>query len=287
MTRLTQPEPADPYRDVVLAAWVAANTTEDLGCVALAHPTVIWSGAGDEELPRGTYELSQLGALIARPAPVPLALDVWCRATGVVTPGSWAALDDEDFARREQDLGAGMHRYLRIVAALSQLRPDVMTWMSSVTRAVRPLVPVTNVARSSHDPRTPGLIEADVCKGPTQTIELLVHESAHLHLRAVEAVGGLVRPDHSGTYRSPLRPEPRPLIGILLAYHALAYICAALVDAAVARVLDSEAVRRAVPDLGGRRDDARAVVEGARDHLTPQGASFAERTHAVAEYVAA
>lgn len=286
MSRLTRPQPAHPYRDQLMAAWVAAKVDGDLGRVEFRDPIVIWSAAGDEEIGPGSYQLSELGRLVARPAPVPLALDVWCRATGVVSAGSWADLHCEDYAGREEELGAGIQRFLRLMAALVQLLPDLMAWMTSATSVVRPLVPRPDVARSSHDLGLPGLIEADLCKGRTQTVELLVHETAHLHLRAAEADGGLVDPDHDGRYRSPLRPEPRPLIGILLAYHALAYICAALVDGVGAGVLDAGTVGQAVADLGRRRDDARAVVEEARNHLTPTGAAFVERTHGVADHVA-
>jgi HEXXH motif-containing protein len=285
MSRLTQPQPSSPYRDLVLAAWVAANTSVDLGRVRLAEPIVLWSAAGDEEVGAATYELSQLGALMVRPAPVPLALDVWCRATGFVTSGSWAALGEHEFAEQTHSLADAIRRHLYTVSALAERCPAVFAWIVAATHVVRPLVPVPGVARSSHDPGIPGLVELDLSRGPTQTIELLVHETAHLHLRAAEAKGPLVDPGHSATYRSPLRTEPRPLIGILLAYHALAYICAALEEAAAGSVVDIQAERRALPDLGRRRDDARAVVDGAHGHLTETGAEFVDRTHEVAEYV--
>jgi HEXXH motif-containing protein len=162
-----------------------------------------------------------------------------------------------------------------------------MTWITSATRVVRPLVPVEGYARSSHDPDVPGLIEADLSRGPTQTIELIAHETAHLHLRAAHAAALLVDPQHEGRYHSPLRQEPRPLMGILLAYHALAYICAALRHAAEAAILQPESTARALDDLARRRDDARATMDGARGHLTPAGAMFLDRTHEVADFVVA
>jgi hypothetical protein len=286
MSRLTQPEPACASRDVTLAAWVAGNA----GCggeVEVTSPMVLWSAAGDGEIAAGRHDLSALGAAMLAPAPVQPALDLWCRTTGVITAGSWACLDGAEFAGLEADVGRSIHNFLALMSVLARRTPAMLAWTSAATRVVRPLVPVAGFARSSHDPDVPGLIEADLSRGPTQTIELIVHETAHLHLRAAQAAAALVDPYHQGTYHSPLRPEPRPLLGILLAYHALAYICAGLREASAAGVLHAESVARAVDDLGRRRDDARATMEGAWEHLTDAGAAFVARTHEVADRVVA
>ena len=100
VSRLTKPGPADSYRDLAVAAWVAAATRSDLGEVELTEQVLLWSGAGDQVIDAGRHELSALGALMAEPPPVPLALDLWCRATGVVTPGSWPALPPSAAGRR-------------------------------------------------------------------------------------------------------------------------------------------------------------------------------------------
>jgi hypothetical protein len=273
MSRLTQPEPACASRDVTLAAWVAGNA----GCggeVEVTSPMVLWSAAGDGEIAAGRHDLSALGAAMLAPAPVQPALDLWCRTTGVITAGSWACLDGAEFAGLEADVGRSIHNFLALMSVLARRTPAMLAWTSAATRVVRPLVPVAGFARSSHDPDVPGLIEADLSRG-------------HLHLRAAQAAAALVDPYHQGTYHSPLRPEPRPLLGILLAYHALAYICAGLREASAAGVLHAESVARAVDDLGRRRDVARATMEGAWEHLTDAGAAFVARTHEVADRVVA
>jgi hypothetical protein len=284
MSRVTQPEPASPSRDLILAAWVAGNS----GCsgeVVLASPIVVWSGAGDCEIPAGRHDLKSIGASMLNQSPVKPALDLWCRATGIVTSGSWACLGGAEFARLEGDVIRSIHAFLALMSTLAARSPLMVSWASAVTRVVRPLVPVAEFARSSHDPDVPGLIEADLSRGPTQTVELIAHETAHLHLRAAHAAAELIDPRHQCTYRSPLRPEPRPLMGILLAYHALAYICAALEEASAAGILDPESVARAVDDLGRRRDDARTTIEGARKYLTDAGVAFLARTHEVADFI--
>ena len=287
VSRLTVSAPDDGYRDVALAAWAAAGTAEDLGTVDLVAPIVLWTGAGDRVVEAGRHELAELGALVAQPPPVPLGLDLWCRSTGVITPGSWAAQPQSTITEREPDIEASIRRYLRIVAVLAARCPDLMSWITTATAVVRPLVPIPDVARSSHDPDIPGLVEADISRGPAQTIELVVHETAHHHLRIAQAAGDLVDPAHSGTYRSPLRVEPRPLMGILLAYHALAYICVALARAAEAGIIDPAVEQAVVADLGRRRDDARGVLHAASDHLTDVGADFVRRTDGVADHVPA
>jgi hypothetical protein len=76
-------------------------------------------------------------------------------------------------------------------------------------------------------------------------------------------------------------------MGILLAYHALAYICAGLRDAGAAEILPADSVTRALADMGHRRDEARMTMQGARENLTDVGRTFLERTHQVADYAAA
>jgi HEXXH motif-containing protein len=285
ISRLTQRGPPSLYRDLCLAAWVAANCGKELGPVRLPHPTILWSGAGDEEVAAGWHELSTLGALAGQPSLVPLALDVWCRSAGVVSPDAWAALSGPELIARQGELERSVKSFLATVALLSRRCGDLMGWLTSATRVVRPLAPLADAARSSHDPQVPGLVEADISRGPTQTIELVAHETAHLHLRAAQAAGDLVAPSHAGTYPSPLRAEPRPLIGVLLAYHALAYICAALSDAAGAGVIDRDTAARSLADLRRRRDEARTVIESAGKHFTDAGAAFVDKTHEVADHV--
>jgi HEXXH motif-containing protein len=235
----------------------------------------------------GPRALCSLGATMVERGPVQPALDLWCRSTGIVTAGSWACLDSASFAPLKSELTRSIGQFLTLMSVLARATPSMLAWVTAATRVVRPLVPVKDCARSSHDPEVPGLIEVDLSRGPTQTIELIAHETAHLHLRAAQAAAPLVHPHHVGTYHSPLRAEPRPLMGILLAYHALAYICAALRQAAAAAILEPGSAARAIDDLASRRDGARATIDGARRYLTPAGAQFVDRTHEVADFVVA
>jgi len=56
--------------------------------------------------------------------------------------------------------------------------------------------------------------------------ERLVHETSHMHLNALMAGDPVVLNDWSERFRSPLRPDPRPMMGI---YHAM-YVTSRIVD---------------------------------------------------------
>lgn len=287
MSRLTFSAHKDSTKaDITLAAWVAANTRDELGSVAVPHDFVIWSPSGDEPVPAGTHELRELGALLSSPVPVELPLDVWCRTTAMCEPGTWPTLPAAEMNRREDELADDIHRYLRTIKAIEVLLPEVLEWMTTATQVVRPLVGEPQMAHSSHDPDVPGMVAVDLCHGSALTLELLVHETAHLHLRAAEAAGPLVDPAHDGLYQSPLRADLRPLGGILLAYHALAYICAAYTDGASAGLITEGTLNASQADIQGRLDDARETVTKARQHLTDIGMDFIERTAKVADYAA-
>ena len=94
----------------------------------------------------------------------------------------------------------------------------------------------------------------------------------------------LVDPSHVATYRSPLRIDPRPLIGILLAYHALAYICAFYFDA-LRHSLGTEA--RCGEELKSAREklcDSERTLVSNRRFLTGLGREFLNSTMQVAEF---
>ena len=281
VSRLTHHEPTTALRDLVLAVWAAAHTDADLGTVELAGPVMLWSANGDHAIEPGRHELGALGALAAMRAPVAIGLDVWCSTTGLPTAAAYDA-DAESFGT----LGHDLNQFVRVMHALEARLPSVATWLAAATRVVRPLVPVAGCTRSTHYPQIMGLVEADLSRGPATTIELVVHETAHLHLRAAQADDPLVDPAHTGTYPSPLRPEPRPLIGILLAYHALAYIAAALEASVAAGLLGDHILDYVGTDVAPKRDDARSVLDGAVHTMTDHGCRFLERTHEVSHHVA-
>jgi HEXXH motif-containing protein len=97
-----------------------------------------------------------------------------------------------------------------------------------------------------------------------------------------EAESALVDPDHEGLYSSPLRPEPRPLRGILLAYHAIAYICAFYEEVISAGLGQAGICMAELPPMREKLAAAGEVLNANKQHLTSAGLRFLERTHDVA-----
>jgi HEXXH motif-containing protein len=155
-------------------------------------------------------------------------------------------------------------------------------WITEVTHIAIPLRGEGTSFRSGSHPAIPGLVELDML-AEDQILEALVHESAHLYLYLTEAGGPLINPDHTERYSSPLRADPRPLRGILLAYHALAFISARYRDALDVPQTSLWGER----ELDACRRSAREAEETLYSqlrHLTPAGQNFLDSTRQVLEY---
>ena len=275
-------------RDFQLAVWTAANSDRDLGTVTLREDTHLWSANGGAGIPPGTYLLRELGAQVrvARP-PVAIPLDVWCGSVGYPIEDSWAAADTvspEDEATMAREIVA----YCRAIERIRRCLPDTLEWISAATAVIVPMRnPGLDVVRSGSQATVPGLVWTDLCGGNSQILETVVHETAHNHLYTAEAEAPLVDPDHQGRYASPLRPEPRPLRGIMLACHALAYMTAAFVDGRRAGYFDCSFPESTFADLVIRRDHAERTLTENRRHLTGHGNRFLDRTLEVCAYARA
>jgi HEXXH motif-containing protein len=90
----------------------------------------------------------------------------------------------------------------------------------------------------------------------------------------------MIAPDHADRrFPSPLKPEPRPLRGVMLAYHALAYITE-LYDAVreLDVIADEEAFELQLVELRTAAMDAEATCMSARPFLTERGQQFLDHT---------
>jgi hypothetical protein len=266
--------------DIRMAVWVAANAHVAAGTISLEAPLAVWTPGGAVELAAGRHDLAGVtGDEVAESMPGP-ALDLWCHSTGIVEPHSWAESPPVG-AADEAELSRQLRTYVRAVAHACELLPACMAWVDAATHVVVPLRGGVEVFRSCSHPSLPGLIALDLMSIP-DILEALVHESAHLHLFTAEAERDLVAPDHDDRYPSPLQPLPRPLRGILLAYHALAYICALYRAAA-----EVPALARWGERLGLNRDlalDAERTLTREDRHLTDAGREFLASTRRVLEH---
>jgi HEXXH motif-containing protein len=113
----------------------------------------------------------------------------------------------------------------------------------------------------------------------------LVHETAHHLLYVTEAAGPLIDPEEGRLFTSPLRHDPRPLRGILLAYHALAFICAFYSDLEQSLIGKEIIDRTDVANLQRLTYEAESTLLSASSSLTSQGAIFFDRTREIVGYV--
>jgi hypothetical protein len=65
-----------------------------------------------------------------------------------------------------------------------------------------------------------GTLYLSLHPGPTTMVEAIIHEFQHNKLNALFELDDVLENAHSPLYTSPVRPDPRPLHGVLLAVHA-------------------------------------------------------------------
>jgi HEXXH motif-containing protein len=250
----------------------------------------VWAPDGGWEVPPGRHDLGQLGRLCGerRASPVGIALDIWCDSIGEAESHSWAA-EPPDTPDQANTLNADILSFVRSVAGAEELLPSCMDWITAVTK-VAVLLRSGNIMkefRSASRPDTPGLVSLDATAESILVLESLVHESAHHYFYLAESHEPLVDPEHDGTYRSPLRRDRRPLRGIFLAFHALAFIGALYVDAAEAGYVGSAEYQEDRVNLRSMLDDAGETMSSNRRHLSEAGGRLLDATAKVAEYARA
>jgi hypothetical protein len=264
-------------RDFQLALWLAAHGCPSPGTVNIPEPLWAWSPDGGNEVAPGVHDLAALGAAANREWPFAIAYDIWCRSTGFpVAETCWAARppstpEDSDQLQHEALL------FLRALTVLKSQLGGCHEWLVSVAQVAVPLRGASGPSRSGNFKELPGLIFFN-STDEMQILEAMVHEAAHKHFFFAEVEEPLVDPSHTGTYRSPLRPEPRPLRGVFLAYHALAYMCALYADALRADMGAAERCTRELANLRPKLLDAEETMTSNRRFLTPVGSLFLDST---------
>ena len=268
-------------RDLQLVARLAAYDTPTPQTVRTTRDIWVWAPDGGASLAAGHHSLSDLAAIAGRQARWPIALDVWCRSIGFPLEGSWAAKPpaspEEEVALRQE-----IRMFFRAIVAIERYLPECWHWLTSLTRVVVPLRTMKGSWESGSSTDWPAMVWLHLQDG-LQILEGLVHETAHQYFFLAEAETSLVDPEHTGRYTSPLRPDKRPLRGILLAYHALAYIAAFYFDAARSG-LDPARSRSQLQANREKLSDAQATLVANRRFLTEWGRDFLNRTMEVGRY---
>jgi HEXXH motif-containing protein len=285
LATLTLPHADRPANALQLVLWAGAHSEEPLGTLRLSRELWAWGAGGGRMVEAGAHDVVELGRAVHSDGPLGRwAIDVWADTLGHPYPSrfpyseewSWHGRLPLDPPAREE-LGEQTRTMLASLAAFEHHLPECAAWVAAATSVIVPIVRARSQEfKSGSVSGFPGAVFIESRTNEALFLEALVHESAHLHFYLAEASEPLVDPGHDGAYVSPLRPDPRPLRGIFLAFHALAHMCAFYATPVVMQ--SSPACATELEGLGRRRDDAAATLEGAREHLTEAGRALFDRT---------
>jgi hypothetical protein len=242
--------------------------------VDLPGPTIVWTPGGGRKVPSGRY---RIGDLHQQPDDL-LCLCFELDTTGAFFQDRGLSGEPDDYFRDD------LRGLLRSMGLMGFACPQALEWASHVTKVLSiPLNSRRATLRSRSSPKVPGAVFLEIFGDMASTIELVVHESAHQMLFLAEAEGPLVHPEHRQLYWSPLRSDPRPLRGILLAFHALCYIAAVYGDLRRAGALE-RAQQAEASSMIDKALLAERVLQGAEGALTDAGIAFLLRTREVLDH---
>lgn len=271
-------------RDLQMSVWVALNSGQDLGYVVVDEPVWLWSFDGGAMIEQGSHRLARIAERLCGERPdLPIAIDPWSQSTKVEFHQLWRdakPLGEDERFRLQCELRLCVGSILK----MKEMLPECLAWVCSRTKVIVPLRRLSGEhSSSSSAAELPGVVFLTL-HNQIQAIEALVHESAHQHLFMAEYSGTLVSPDHNGRHTSPLREDPRPLRGILLAAHALAYMKAFYKEANNQSLASSDFLNARWDNINGLYEDARRTLFANRRHLTDHGIEFLDATTEVAGY---
>ncbi|NUO53101.1 MAG: hypothetical protein HOV80_29995 [Polyangiaceae bacterium] len=108
-------------------------------------------------------------------------------------------------------------------AALSLIHAHLPAFRREIDLLLRQLVPVgffpeSHLSASYQE--AIGTVYLSLHPSPLTMAEAIVHEVSHNKLNALLSLAPLIENDPSEVYTSPVRPDPRPIHGVLLAVHA-------------------------------------------------------------------
>ncbi|HYC59182.1 MAG TPA: HEXXH motif-containing putative peptide modification protein [Thermoanaerobaculia bacterium] len=107
--------------------------------------------------------------------------------------------------------------------ALALIAQSLPAWLNEFRRVMRRLVPVGYDAErhvSASYREAPGIAYLSLHPDPLTMAEAIVHESQHTKLNVATWLDPVLRNGQTCWTQSPVRPDLRPLLGVLLALHA-------------------------------------------------------------------
>ncbi len=151
--------------------------------------------------------------------------------------------------------------------ALELVRLALPTWFEELKSSMRRFVPVGYLPErhlSASYREAPGVAYLTLCDDPLTIAEAIVHETQHSKANLLSWVDPVVHNAHTTWTKSPVRPDLRPLWGVLLAVHAFVPVAALHANLAA---LDHPAThterfpRRRAEVLAGNHRGMLAVLE--------------------------
>lgn len=113
--------------------------------------------------------------------------------------------------------------------ALELIRVTLPTWYEEIKTSMRRLVPVGYLPErhlSATYREAPGIAYLTLCDTPLTIAEAIIHETQHTKVNLLSWVDPVVHNAHTCWTESPVRPDLRPLWGVLLAVHAFVPVAA-------------------------------------------------------------
>jgi HEXXH motif-containing protein len=156
-------------------------------------------------------------------------------------------------------------------ALVEEHLPDLRAEMAHYVQTIVPVGFFEDKHLSASYREAIGTLYLSLHPHPMTMVEALIHEFQHNKLNALLELDDVLDNAHEPLYRSPVRPDPRPLHGVLLAVHAFVPV-ARLYERMIERG-DARAGDRRFRDIVGINREAAGVL---RQHAraTPVGAGL-------------
>jgi hypothetical protein len=266
--------------DLQLVAWVALNCPDLNVVLDVRRPETLLSWQGEDVKIEGRISSSGLASRIRGPD-----------CNNPARAGEHGAPILTRSASMLKGASADRGRFDAYTSGIDRIFssiPIVGSWISETAKMAELLpLPADGSFASSSSPDMPGLIRLSMSGDLMQLLEAIVHETAHLYLFRFEAGASLVKHGCTMMLASPLRTDPRPLRGVLLAMHACAYISAAFAEAGIASLEDPRRCRAQKCETLELFDQARRALDPAREFLTDAGLGFVDKAVRVANFARA
>jgi HEXXH motif-containing protein len=151
--------------------------------------------------------------------------------------------------------------------ALDLIRIALPTWYEELKHSARRFVPVGYLPErhlSATYREAPGVAYLTLCDNPLTIAEAMVHETQHTKVNLLSWLDPVVRNGHTTWTTSPVRPDLRPLWGVLLAVHAFVPVAALhrrLADLNHPVTQTERFLRRRAEVIAGNHRGMKAVLE--------------------------